>query len=220
MKNLKNQCGFTLIELTVVIVILGLLYAIAVPKFQDITGLKLRSASRQTASMIKFTYDEAVSKNKKLRIVFVFGEEEDMLKIEEWVEKGPADLLKLKGVEDEDKLTLTEKEEMEKAPRGEFAPYSDQFAKNLKLPDYVKIKGIYIAREDKTIDRNSLRALKKGAAKDEPAPEASIVFLPQGYTENAIVYLSDLKERVYSIRINPITGVTTIFDSYVEPGSI
>jgi MSHA pilin protein MshA len=34
----RNQKGFTIIELVVVIVILGILAAVAFPKFQDLTG--------------------------------------------------------------------------------------------------------------------------------------------------------------------------------------
>jgi prepilin-type N-terminal cleavage/methylation domain-containing protein len=38
MKLRKNEKGFTLIELVVVIVILGIIAAIAVPKYMDLTG--------------------------------------------------------------------------------------------------------------------------------------------------------------------------------------
>jgi len=44
MYRLKNQKGFTLIELVIIIVILGILAAVAIPKYQNISG-EAREAS-------------------------------------------------------------------------------------------------------------------------------------------------------------------------------
>lgn len=48
MKNMKQQAGFTLIELVMVIVILGILSAFALPRFADLGG-EARAASLQGA---------------------------------------------------------------------------------------------------------------------------------------------------------------------------
>ena len=57
---LRNQKGFTIIELVVVIVILGILAAVAFPKFQDLSGdaktsvVKGAGAALQSAAVISF----------------------------------------------------------------------------------------------------------------------------------------------------------------------
>ncbi|HSH00810.1 MAG TPA: prepilin-type N-terminal cleavage/methylation domain-containing protein [candidate division Zixibacteria bacterium] len=47
-KALSNQRGFSLIELVIIIVILGILAAVAIPKYQDITS-EAREASARAA---------------------------------------------------------------------------------------------------------------------------------------------------------------------------
>jgi len=42
----KNRKGFTLIELVIIIVVLGILAAVAIPKYQDITGEAKEAACR------------------------------------------------------------------------------------------------------------------------------------------------------------------------------
>lgn len=55
--------GFTLIELAIVIVIIGILVAIAVPRFVDMTTEARKAQRQSTASSIKSAYAIYLAKN-------------------------------------------------------------------------------------------------------------------------------------------------------------
>lgn len=65
----KQQNGFTIIELVVVIVILGILAAVAFPKFQDLSGdarqavVNGAAAALKSAAVISFAKNQGVKQS-------------------------------------------------------------------------------------------------------------------------------------------------------------
>jgi prepilin-type N-terminal cleavage/methylation domain-containing protein len=62
--------GFTLIEVVMVIVIVGILTAIAIPRFQAFYAVKLDGAAKKLISDIRYVQQIAISNHTSTRIVF------------------------------------------------------------------------------------------------------------------------------------------------------
>ncbi|OQK18659.1 hypothetical protein AU255_02675 [Methyloprofundus sedimenti] len=73
MTRLK-QTGFTLTELMVVIAIVGILAAVAVPSFNDsIERSRLVSASEAVIADLRWARSEAIKRNRKTRVTYTTG---------------------------------------------------------------------------------------------------------------------------------------------------
>jgi general secretion pathway protein H len=67
----RNRKGFTFIELTVVLVLIGLVFTITMPRFRDaILTDTLKSATRKMVGRIKSLRNEAISEHKAYVLVF------------------------------------------------------------------------------------------------------------------------------------------------------
>lgn len=67
-RNLKN--AYTIIEMVMVIIIIGILAALAVPRFNSFYSIKLNGAAKKLVSDIRFTQQIAISEHTYTRIVF------------------------------------------------------------------------------------------------------------------------------------------------------
>ncbi len=68
-----NEKGFTTLELIFVIVIAGIMAAIAIPRMGNVSNVDAYTTARQVKSDIRYTQQRAMSKFKKTRIEFVGG---------------------------------------------------------------------------------------------------------------------------------------------------
>jgi len=77
---MSSTRGFTLIEFAVVLVLIGAFFLIAIPKFNSLTEVNIKSASRRLSGVVKHLYNEAVFKKKIYKLSF------DLDAGEYWVE--------------------------------------------------------------------------------------------------------------------------------------
>jgi prepilin-type N-terminal cleavage/methylation domain-containing protein len=63
-----KNAGFTLLELTVVLLIVGLLVTVAVPRFTDLTGARLESSARRLAALVRYLSGEAAFRSHLYRL--------------------------------------------------------------------------------------------------------------------------------------------------------
>lgn len=64
----RGARGFTLLELLIVIFLLGMTLAIIAPTFQEISGTRLRSATRTLAGTVRFVHGQASSTRSVYRL--------------------------------------------------------------------------------------------------------------------------------------------------------
>ena len=91
--------------------------------------------------------------------------------------------------------------------RSPFGPITGREGKALKryeaapLGKKIRVLRVYVPHAPAPID----------------AGHAAIYYFPQGQTERAVVQLTDAKDRVYSVAIEPLTGRARVYDYAYEP---
>ncbi len=187
--------GFSLIELMVVVAIIGLFTAVALPKLTSFFRVSLESATRDLASIIKETYNATMVTGKVHRLVF------DLTKNEYWVESSPNAFL-LNTSESREKIERRKRRDRhyEEAPSG-FNLERLITRKKKSLPMGVSIEDIVTQQGDEPVTTGT----------------AYSHFFPYGITERTIVHLKDQSEHQFSLVIAPTIGSTDLYMRYVRP---
>ena len=134
--TLRNAKGFTLIELGMVVLLLGVLLLVVSPKFGEITETQIKSAARRLSATIKYLYSEAAFKKRPYRLRFDLDRDEywiELLEGNEFVETSDPVLRRKSlpvGVHFKDLVTPRNTEKIEKggedfilfSPRGFVEP--------------------------------------------------------------------------------------------------
>jgi prepilin-type N-terminal cleavage/methylation domain-containing protein len=92
----RAEGGFTLIELSIVVLIIAIVARIAIPRLRSLTGAELTAATRRLANTTRYLYEEAALRGTVLTLYF------DLDRQEYWVAHAEEDTGAL--VEDTDLL--------------------------------------------------------------------------------------------------------------------
>lgn len=67
---MKSQHGFTLIELVVIIVLLAIIAAVAIPRLGDVTSMKAAATAAKIKSDIRYAQELAMTRNQHVCVYF------------------------------------------------------------------------------------------------------------------------------------------------------
>jgi type II secretion system protein H len=163
--NFNRQSGFTLVELAIVILLIGLFAAITVPRISGSGDRDLRASARGLAGTVKYLYNEAALSGREYRLRFNIDE----------------------GTYQARRLELD----------GELTEVGG--------PGRLKrLKGETRFRE--------IRITSKGRS---TSGEVTTEIHPGGWLEETVIHLTNRDEGV-TLRINPFTGSTEVYDGFRE----
>ncbi len=187
--------GFTLIEIMIVLVIIGAVLAIAVPKLVN-SKSKIKDEVKHIALLAKEVHNAARLENRTYRIVFNM----DSKKLHSYsIESANAN------------VTLLNEDQLKKL-KDENDPKKSLIAKNNGFePSKAILKDAVKLPKELFIDQ-----IEFADGKSITGGDATIHFFAQGLVQESAIHLSDHKTLVWTIYISPLTAHTTIFEKNVS----
>lgn len=196
----KTERGFTIIEILVVVALMALVFAAALPGITGTMRVSIESSSRDLATTIRATFDEASLKGRVYRVVF------DIDKGQYWVEQGPVQFSltseELKREEAEHEARLT-KEERDARPHAVFGLATAVTRDKKSLPLGIKFTDV--------IGSQTHDPIKGGTA-------YAHVF-PHGFIEKTTIHLKDGGGHETTLFVDSVSGKSRIINSYVKEGA-
>lgn len=178
--------GFTLIELSIILILLGVMLLFAVPKLGNREDISLRSTARELAGTIQSLFDESVLNKTSYQLVFEISENRYLI-----IEKKP-DKESLKPDETENVIDTSDQSETETS---EVIDVTNRYK---KLPEKIFIKDITTATVNKAAEG-----------------QVTIEFYPDGFMDKGVIHISNGKKD-YTLTTTPLTGKVKVLEGYVE----
>ncbi len=220
------RTGFTLMEMLVVMALLALVLGMTIPYVGGVLGVQVRSAARQLAGTIRYTFDEAVLKSSNFRIVFNL--DRHAYTVEQC--SGTSTAILYRNAEErergeellEEKLRRLEDYAQSRSGMGAL-PISDSLLQSCSqaqdpnlapvvLEEPLTLLGVWTPQYPAV-----MRGDPEGPPENPEDDQIVVVnFLKGGYAERAFIYLSDGGDDIYTLEIEPLTGMVTMYDGEYE----
>lgn len=217
----EEQSGLTLIELSIALLIVGLLFAAVVPSIEGVTGVRAREAAGKLTGVVRYMYNESALSGRSCRMVFdldakaywaecaqgavqLSTERErarDGARAEDQAEKEKLDRALASGSNagfsvDDAEAMKAEKERVLK--QADFSEFTDDTVGKQQLPKGVDLS-VWVDHQHEKYTKG----------------QAFLYFFPQGYTERAQIYVTS-GSTVYTLKVSPLTGKTKVVAEELE----
>lgn len=190
--------GFTLIEIGVVLLVVGLLFGLALPSLQSVAGVQRRSGVARLAANIRATRGTAAMTGKTCRIAFDMDARSYLVECAEGrVQVGLEKSRNNHRDEDEEEVDLERMTEEEKVrhtlmKRATFAPSPTLASQD--LPEGLEFGAIWTSHQDDEYTKG----------------QAFLYFFPSGLAERANIQLKD-GDDWYSLHVSPVAGRVRVY---------
>jgi prepilin-type N-terminal cleavage/methylation domain-containing protein len=208
MYRLKTSKAFTLIELVFVMVLIGLILGIAIPRVSSTMGLNLRTYVLHVSGFLQAGYEQAIIGHKKIRISFNMDDgsywADDYLPTQQipLIDEATKldDILNTfrKRSEEGD-----DEEELKKQEAAKFQKIESNLLKPNKLGSSLKFKSIQFPGKSQVFTSGIV----------------SFYISSSGINEEMIINIVHTSDVSYSIIFPPITGKPRIEKGEVQPNS-
>lgn len=226
-----DERGLTLIEITIAIAIVAVLFAAVVMGVGGVTGAKAKKSAGELAGTIRSLYDEAALSSRTCRLVFKLPDEK--------VEGGQVEVRAecaeraLTSSRDRDEEIEQANEDERDRERG-FDPTERREDRDFTLSDAPSLDDILKSEEDRVAKAAAYSEFTSPVVEPVKIPEdvriwvwtknqkeavkeglAYLYFYPQGYTERAMVFVTQ-GDNAWTIKVSPLTGTAEIVPELLE----
>ncbi|WP_171442541.1 prepilin-type N-terminal cleavage/methylation domain-containing protein [Myxococcus xanthus] len=234
-RSRRAQRGLTLIEISIAIIIVAMLFSAAVMGIGSITGAKAKGSAGELAGLIRSLYDSAALRGQTCRLVFEIPDPKSEQATRYHAECAEGAVTTAR---DRDETLRAENSERERAARnrgsgsgrderrnylsggsGTNAPSAQELLEGEKLR--VENAARFSSYTSEEVPARELPADVKVSVwtrnQRQPVENgvAYLYFFPQGYTEKAYVYVQQ-GDNVWTLDVSPLTGKVQIVAEALE----